>query len=424
MRRQIYDAYVHILKAELVLALGCTEPIAIALAGAKMRETLGALPDSITVQCSGNFIKNAKSVVVPGSGGMKGIEAAALLGAVCGDASKDLEVLTGAKEADIRQTRALLQKNICSVKLLESKDKLHIIVRGVLGERFAEVEIQHVHNGITRVETEKGVQARGGVKQIEEVSPEETALLSAEGICEFADCVCLDDVRRLLSDQIKYNTAIAEEGLRKRYGLAVGRMLLDVCGKNVETRARAAAAAASDARMSGCELPVVINAGSGNQGITVSLPVHVYAQTLGASEEKLYRALTISNLMSIYQKSAIGRLSAFCGAVTAAAGAGAGITYLHGGTHEQICNTVCNTLASVSGMLCDGAKASCAAKISAAVDAAILGFKLSMAGCRFADGDGLMKRDADRTIQGIGRVAREGMELADRVILETMLQED
>ena len=424
MNQVVYDAYMRILQAELVPAFGCTEPISIALAGAKVRETLDAVPEHVFVYCSGNIVKNAKSVIVPCSGGLKGIEAAVWMGIVCGDSAKGLEVLNGATNSDIEQVKALLAGNTCSTSLLQTGAKLHIIVRGEIQDRFAEVEIRHFHDQIVRVETESGVVFTISDEEQHAETDHDHNLLCMQDICAFADAVNLLDIDPLISRQIEYNTRVSKEGLANRYGANIGRALLDLYGDSVEIKARAAAAAGSDARMSGCELPVIINSGSGNQGMTVSLPVIIYAENLGVGRNKLCRALVLSNLMAIYQKSHIGRLSAYCGAVSASAGAGAGITYLLGGTHKQICDTVTNTIADVSGVLCDGAKPSCAAKIASCIDAAILANKLAMDGSGFNAGDGLIRSTADDTIASIARVAREGMEQTDHVILETMLRQD
>ena len=423
MDNKVCEAYIRILRAELIRAEGCTEPIAICLASARMKKELGEMPERITVWCSGNIIKNAKSVVVPGTEGMKGIPAAAVFGAVCGDPAKELEVIAGAGAEDVARTKEILDKDICRVCLLEGNDKLHIIVRGELGEHFSEVELKGTHNGIVRVETDRGIVQSGKNRQEDDAMEQDYALLNAGDIIDFAETADVERVKDLLLQQAECNGAIAEEGLRSPWGAEVGRTILSCFGNTTETLAQAYAAAGSDARMNGCELPVVINSGSGNQGMTASLPVVVYARALGADQEHLIRALCLSNLMAIYEKSHVGRLSAFCGTVSAGAGAGAGIAYLCGADHRQICDTVINTLGSMTGLVCDGAKASCAAKIAASVNAAIVGFRMAMAGIRYQPGDGVVKKDLDSTVETVSRIAKEGMEYTDQMILQTMLEE-
>lgn len=349
-----YSTYVSILKRELVPALGCTEPIAIAYAAAKAREVLGEFPDKIVAECSGNIIKNAKGVIVPTTKNLKGIEAATIIGAVGGNPSKGLEVLSDVKEQDVEETRILLTKNICETKILETPAKLHIIIKMYKGNNYSLVETIHTHTGIVRIEKNGEVllDVPHNV-EAEEDSDINYDLLNVEDIVKFANIVDIAEVEEVLAKQIEYNTAIAKEGLRRPYGASIGATLLEVYGDDIKVRAKAMPAAGSDARMSGCELPVVINSGSGNQGMTASLPVVEYGRKLDCSDEKIYRALCISNLIAIYQKSGIGRLSAYCGAVSAAAGAGAGITYLYGGSLDQISQTITNTLANVSGIICD-----------------------------------------------------------------------
>lgn len=417
-----YKFYVDILKEEMLPAFGCTEPIAVAFAAAKARELLGIMPNRIVVQSSGNIIKNVMGVIVPGTGNMRGMDTAAVLGAVAGDSSLGLEVLSQVTTEDIALARQYLRQDICDVQLLSSKAKLHLILTAEYDGDSALVEIVHTHTGIVRME-------RGGQILLnipfDEKSSEEGAndrgQMNLDDILNFAREVELDDVRDLIRRQIEYNSAISDEGLSRDYGANIGSTLIENFGADVNIRARAAAAAGSDARMNGCEMPVVINSGSGNQGLTVSLPVIIYAKELGSSEEKLYRALVLSNLTAIRQKTNIGRLSAYCGAVCAAAGAGAGITYLSGGSNEQILYTITNTLANVSGVVCDGAKPSCAAKIASCVDAAILAHAMSMANRVFQSGEGLVKSNTENTINSIGQMAREGMEITDEVILKIMV---
>lgn len=415
-------SYIRVLEKELVPALGCTEPIAIAYAAAKARETLGVFPETVTVTCSGNIIKNVKGVVVPATGGLRGIEAAALIGAVGGDPARNLEVLTAVTDADRARVRELLEQQVCQVKLSPSKAKLHIIVEMEGGGHTALVEILHTHTGIVRMEKDGEVLLSRSVSQGEEEEDDEDyRLLNMADIYEFANTVPIEDVREILDRQITCNTRIAEAGLTEDYGANVGRTLTEIYGHDFEIMARAMPAAGSDARMGGCELPVIINSGSGNQGMTVSLPVIACAKELGASDEQRYRALCISNLTAIYQKRDIGRLSAYCGAVSAAAAAGAGMMYLRGGTLEEISNVITCTIANVGGVICDGAKSSCAAKIASAVEAALLAIHLTEKNRGFESGEGVVKEDVAQTVAAVSTIAREGMQVTDEVILDVMV---
>lgn len=413
-----FDSYTNIINRELVAALGCTEPIAIAYAAAVLRQILINMPTKISISCSGNIIKNVKGVIVPESNGMRGVEIAALLGACGGDPHKGLQVLQGIKEDCKNAAIQLLNENMCTVNLLKTPHKLHLIMEGECDGNTALVEILGGHTCIVRKE-------RNG-RIIYECDPtvESIALceeMNIAHIVEYAATVPLGEIENAINLQIKYNRAIAREGMKNTYGVNVGTALLQAFGNDVATKARAYAAAGSDARMSGCTLPVVINSGSGNQGITVSLPVMEYAKHMRVSQEKLIRALLVSNLCAIHQKNKIGRLSAYCGAVSAACGAGAGIAFLHDATLCQIENTITNTLANVSGIVCDGAKPSCAAKIASSIDAAILGFHMASKGKTFCSGEGIVKNDIEQTICGIGRLACEGMQATDTEILNIML---
>lgn len=422
LSKEKYQNYVNILKEELIPALGCTEPIAIAYASAKAREVLGAMPDRIVAECSGNIIKNVKGVIVPTTKNLRGIEAAAIIGAVGGDPSKELEVLSSVNQSHLEQAKALIEKGICKEKLLDTPAKLHIIIRAYRGDESALVEIIHKHTEIVRIE-KNGQVLLNVPHSLEEEMDQATNRenMSIEDIFEFANTVDIDDVRDILSRQVEYNTAISNEGLHKIYGANIGMTLLSVYGDDVKIRAKAAAAAGSDARMSGCEMPVVINSGSGNQGMTVSLPVIVYANELSVTTERLYRALCISNLVAIYQKAKIGRLSAYCGAVSAATGAGAGISYLYGGGVKEISQTITSTLANVSGIVCDGAKPSCAAKIASSVDAALLACYMTMQGRGFRSGEGIVKDSIEDTIESVGKLAKNGMKVTDEEILKIMV---
>ncbi|MGI5097350.1 serine dehydratase subunit alpha family protein [Treponema socranskii] len=426
MDKKVYDAYVAILKTELVPALGCTEPIAIAFAAAKARDVLGSFPETIRVEASGNIVKNVQGVTVPNSGGLKGIDVAATLGAVGGDAEIGLEVLSKITEEQIKKTKELVDSGFCTCSLVDGKDNLYIRVTAKSGEDTAVVVVSEKHTNIVYVEKNGKVLIdvkSTGVKT-DAGNEANKSLLSVRDIIRFADEVNIDDVRAVIERQIEYNTAISKEGLAREYGAKVGRTLEKLYDKNdVRVRARAAAAAGSDARMSGCPLPVVINSGSGNQGMTVSLPVIEYAKEWNVPHDKLIRALVLANLIALLQKRYIGSLSAFCGAVCAATGAGCGITYLHGGDEDAVARTITNTLADVGGIVCDGAKPSCAAKIASAVDAAILGFELgSREGVAFKSGEGLVKKSAEDTIRSFGRMGREGMRSTDTEILHIMLE--
>ena len=426
MDKKVYGAYVAILKTELVPALGCTEPIAIAFAAAKARDVLGSFPETIRVEASGNIVKNVQGVTVPNSGGLKGIDVAATLGAVGGDAEIGLEVLSKITEEQIKKTKQLVDSGFCTCSLVDGKDNLYIRVTAKSGEDTAVVVVSEKHTNIVYVEKNGKVLIdvkSTGVKT-DAGNEANKSLLSVRDIIRFADEVNIDDVRAVIERQIEYNTAISKEGLAREYGAKVGRTLEKLYDKNdVRVRARAAAAAGSDARMSGCPLPVVINSGSGNQGMTVSLPVIEYAKEWNVPHDKLIRALVLANLIALLQKRYIGSLSAFCGAVCAATGAGCGITYLHGGDEDAVARTITNTLADVGGIVCDGAKPSCAAKIASAVDAAILGFELgSREGIAFKSGEGLVKKSAEDTIRSFGRMGRDGMRSTDTEILHIMLE--
>lgn len=426
MNRKIYNEYVTILESELVPALGCTEPIALAYAAAKAKEVLGKMPDHITMRCSGNIIKNVKGVKVPNSGGMKGVEAAAVLGITGGDPSQALEVLEHVTDREIDEAEKLLKAGFCDCVLKDDVANLYIEAYAVCKKTEkseALVVIEDEHTNITHIEKDGQVLFHKEKKEYcqEREKIPDKSLLNLEDIITFANEVQITDVEKVLGRQIKYNTRIAEEGLRNPWGAQVGRVVLEEFGEDVKWRAVAKASAGSDARMSGCALPVIINSGSGNQGMTCSLPVIEFGKELKKSKEEIYRALCVSNLVALNQKKYIGSLSAYCGAVCAAAGAGAGITYLCGGTLEQIENTVVNTIADAGGIVCDGAKPSCAAKISTALQAAILSHKMAMRGLTFARGEGLVMDCPEDTIKAVGYVGRAGMKQTDVEILNLMI---
>lgn len=419
MEQQKYDNFIRVLEAELVPALGCTEPIAIAFAAAKVREVLGEMPQRLEIQCSGNIIKNVKGVVVPNSGGLRGISAAAILGMLCGRSDRELEVLSAVSEEDIARCRELMAQGICTTTLVKDVENLYIVAVAQGAEHTASVSVVNRHTLVTEIVRDGQVLLKKDVASPER-SDADYGAMTVRDILDFADELDVADVRELLGRQIEMNTAIAREGLSHAYGAQVGYTLLQVFGDNVRTRACALAAAASDARMGGCPLPVMINSGSGNQGVTVSLPVIEYAKDLNVSEDKLYRALALSNLIAVHLKQYIGRLSAFCGAVSAACGAGAAITYLFGGGYDEIGYTIVNTLGTVGGIVCDGAKSSCAAKIASAVQAAIVAHYMGSHERVFRAGEGFVKEDLESTIRSMGYIGRVGMKETDYEILNIM----
>ena len=418
-----YQAYVDILSRELVPAMGCTEPIAIAYCAAKARSVLGALPERILVEASGNMIKNVKSVVVPNTNGQKGVKAAAAIGAFGGDEAAVLEVIAhisnGVKEKLPEYIDALDFKLLP----LETTEALDFIITVFVKNSYARVRIAQEHSNIVLIEKDGEILFEKALSSVVSTDIPDYTFLNMAGIFDFATSCDLEDVKDILARQIAMNSAISDEGLRGNYGVNIGKTLLATYGTDIKTRARARAAAGSDARMNGCELPVVINSGGGNQGITASLPVIEYAAALGVDDEKLYRALLISNLTTIHEKCSIGRLSAYCGAVSAGAGAGAGITYLMGGDLNAISHTVVNALAITSGIVCDGAKSSCAAKIAVAVDAGILGYEMYRSGNQFYDGEGLVVKGVDNSIRRFGRLGRVGMHETDKEIMRMMTEE-
>ncbi len=416
-----YKTYVQILKEELVPAMGCTEPISLAYAAAKAREVLGCLPDEVCLQVSGSIIKNVKSVIVPNTGHLKGLEAAAAAGIIAGNAEKELEVIAEVNEAEVREMQEYLDRVRIDVEHIEYGHVFDIIVTERKGEHWAKVRITDYHTAIVYIEKDGEILLQKDLDGVAAENDTDRSLLTMADIWDFAHTVDTRDIRDVLDRQIRYNTAIAEEGLIGDYGAGIGRVLLDYHGGDVAVRAKSKAAAGSDARMNGCELPVIINSGSGNQGIACSVPVIEYAIELRSGKEKLYRALALSNLVAIHEKTGIGTLSAYCGAVSAGAGAGAGIVYLCGGDFEAMSATVVNCLAIVSGIVCDGAKASCAAKIASAVDAAILGYNMYKNGHSFHAGDGIVMKDIEDTIKGIGVIGKDGMRSTNDEIIRLMI---
>ena len=422
MEKLIYDSYLEILKEELVPAMGCTEPIAIAYAAALARDTLGCMPEKTLLQVSGNIIKNVKSVVVPNTGGRRGMRTAVAAGLCFGIAEKELEVLSSASEEDIRRLDAFLQDAEISIVDAKSSHPFDLAVTLYAGDSEAYVHIVSHHTNVVCIRKNGEILLEKPYSDEAVQPPENRSLLTVEKIVEFANEVAIDDVREVLQRQIDCNLAISQEGLTGKYGAAIGRILLLSYGNSVHNRAKAWAAAGSDARMDGCELPVVINSGSGNQGLTASIPVIVYARECAVSDDMLFRALVVSNLVTIHLKTGIGSLSAYCGATSAGAGAGAGICYLYGVGYTEIAHTIVNAVAINSGMICDGAKASCAAKIASAVESGLLGMRMFMHDSQFYGGDGIVVTGVENTIRAVSSIAREGMRGTDEEVIRLMMQ--
>lgn len=421
MERKIYDAYVRLLEQELVPAMGCTEPIAVAYAAAVAAKQLGARPEKVRITVSANIIKNVKSVIVPNTDGLHGLEAAAAAGIIAGDPKKKLLVISQVSDEQKQQIAGYLQEAEFTVEESQTGSlfDIHIALEG--GGHRSACRISGSHTNIVRIEDDASVLFEQTIADTETEESSDKALLQVERIVEFADQVCIDDIRGVLDRQIRCNMDIAREGMEHNYGARIGQVLLKARGDDVVTRAKAMAAAASDARMGGCEKPVVINSGSGNQGITASVPVIVYARELGCTQELLYRALAVSNLVTLHLKSGIGPLSAYCGATSAGCGAAAGITYLYGGKFREIAHTIVNAIAINSGVICDGAKASCAAKIASSVEAGLLGMEMFRQGSQFLGGDGIVSKGVENTIRNVSQVASQGMRRTDSEIIKIML---
>lgn len=424
LTEELSKNYTAILKEELVAAMGCTEPIAISYAAAKAYRELGEMPEHIRISCSGNIIKNVKGVIVPNSGGLKGIQAAAVFGVVGGNADKMLEVISDADDEARRKTRELVDAGICDVELVENVPNLFIRAEMWTKDHKAAVTIEEHHTDITEIEKDGRtvfIAEKSHTSEEQEGTYGDRTKMTLHGIIDYANTVDLAEVEEILERQVRFNTAISQEGLDNPWGARVGKTLLENWSDDVKCCACARAAAGSDARMSGCPMPVIINSGSGNQGITVTLPIVTYAERWHLSREKMYRCLLVSNLVSIYIKHYIGSLSAFCGAVSAACGAGAGITYMSGGSYEQIGGTITNTLGNVGGIVCDGAKPSCAAKIASSVHAALLGHYMSISQKEFMGGEGFVESDVEMTIKNMGYIGRIGMKETDKEILNVMI---
>lgn len=413
-------AYRAILKEELVPATGCTEPIALAYGAARLRDILGARPEGMRAELSGNIIKNVKSVVVPNTGGLKGIRAAMAAGVVAGDAGRVLQVIASVRPQQQGEIAEYAQDTPIEVACADTPRMLDICFTGWAGGHKALVHIANSHSNIVREERDGEVLLEKPVTDSAEDNLTDKSVLNVADILEFANTAELGEMAPLLDKQIDCNTAIAEEGLKNSWGANIGSVLLADYPEGIKTEAKAWAAAGSDARMSGCEMPVVILSGSGNQGITASVPVVRYAKHLGVDREKLHRALLVSDLVTIHQKSGIGRLSAYCGAVSAGVGAGAGIAYLLDGSYGCIAHTIVNAVAIISGTICDGAKPSCAAKIAASVDAGLLGYSMYKNHQEFKGGDGIVTKGVDNTIANVGILAQQGMRQTDQTILAIM----
>ena len=419
--RQKYQDYINVLKEELIPAMGCTEPIAIAYAGAIAREHLGCLPERVEIEVSGNIIKNVKSVIVPNTGGLRGIEVAAAAGIVAGDAAKELKVISEVSTEAVAVIHKFLESTPITVNFSDSKKIFDIMITVYGNGHSAYVRICEFHTNIVEIREDDKYVLQKDIAVEDSLGFTDRGFMNVQEIIEFADTARIEDVKDILDLQIECNVNISEEGLAGDYGANIGKVLLKTYGTDdVKIRAKAKAAAGSDARMNGCEMPVVINSGSGNQGITASIPVIEYAKELGVSDEKRYRALLVSNLITIHLKSGIGRLSAYCGAVSAGCASGAGIAYLYGGGVDEVSHTIVNSLAITSGIICDGAKASCAAKIATAIDAGILGYHMYKEGQQFYGGDGIVSKGVEHTIKNVGQLAKEGMATTDQEILKIM----
>ena len=419
---KIKKDFLAILEEELIPAMGCTEPIALAFASAKAKEVLGEKPEKIVAKCSGNIIKNVRCVRIPNSGGMTGIEAACVLGALCGDIERGMEVLEAVTEEGLEEALEFLKDGGCSVEYLESPFPLHFIIGLISGENYSEVEVRHGHTNIVRI-TKNGENLYMADNFEKDSFTADRNELSVENIFDFANEVELSAILPFVKKQIEYNMAIAEEGMKGSYGVGIGKEMMELYPDSVFTKVKAFAAAASEARMDGCSMPVIITSGSGNQGLASSVPIIVYAREKGVPEEKMYRSIIFSSLMTIFQKEYIGKLSAFCGAVSASCAAGAAITYMVGGSIRQIKDTIDNTMADIPGIICDGAKSSCAAKIASALDASIFAHVLAMKGKVYGANTGILRSDAGKTIRSVGHIGKVGMKQTDSEIVKIMIEE-
>lgn len=421
--KEKYDNYVKILQEELVPAMGCTEPIAIAYCASLVRKTLGNIPSKIIIKVSGNIIKNVKSVIVPHTNGMYGIDSAACIGLLAGNPDVELQVISNVTEEDINKLPDFKKNLDVTIENVENDHILYIEIIGYSNDDYARVIIQDSHTHVYLIEKNSEILIKNEKEDKINIQNIDKSLLNVEEIVSFADFVVIDDVKQILDRQIKFNMAIAEEGLKNNYGANIGKTILKICNNDIVGYCKALAASASDARMNGCDMPVVINSGSGNQGLTASIPVIAYARKKDIDQEKLYRALVVSNLCTIHIKNQIGKLSAYCGVVIAGAASGAGIAYLEGGKFSEIAHTLVNALAIISGVVCDGAKSSCAAKIASSIEAGFLGYYMFKDGNQFYGGDGIIKKGVENTIKAVGELARVGMCTTDKEIIQLMIKD-
>ncbi|MBQ8223041.1 MAG: serine dehydratase subunit alpha family protein [Bacteroidales bacterium] len=417
-----YNLYVNILREELVPAMGCTEPICLAYAAAKAREVLCEIPDRVDILASGNIIKNVKSVIVPNTNGMKGLKASVAIGIIGGNPDKELEVIANVTAEQKQETEKFLNEVPMTIKHVDCQEQLDVTIKLFKGDNSASVRISGFHTNIVHIEKNNETIFQSNTISTPNDELTDRSILSMEGIYDFANSVEIDAVKDILKRQLEYNKAISDEGLRNDWGANIGSLLLSNYGNDVKVKAKAWAAAGSDARMNGCELPVIINSGSGNQGITVSMPVLAYAKEYNIEEERVYRALVVSNLAAIHQKTMIGRLSAYCGAISAGCAAACGVAYLLGENLETISKTLSNSLAITSGVICDGAKASCAAKIATAVEGGLIGYQMCKNNKNFCDEDGIIGIGVEKTIKNVGTLASKGMRETDKVIIGIMTE--
>ena len=423
MEKKKMKLYTDVLKKELVPAMGCTEPIAIAYAAALLKELLTETPTSIKAMVSPNVMKNAKSVVVPNTGGLKGIDAAVAAGIVAGDPELKLEVLSHVISKQHPQIAKFLQQQSIKISLLPHSHLFDVCLEGVSESHQAKVRLSDTHTNVTYLEKDGEVLKDTLCEEALDEATEQYPFMTTAEIVEYCDSVPIEDIREVIERQIDYNTAISKEGLKGNYGANIGKVLLKEEPVTIQQRARAVAAAGSDARMGGCELPVIIVCGSGNQGMTASLPIIEYAKEEGIDHERMLRAIALSDLLAIHVKDGIGTLSAYCGAVCAGCSAGAGIAYLLGGDRNMIAHTMVNALAIVSGIICDGAKPSCAAKIASSVDAGLLGYEMAKQGQQFYSGEGIVTKGIEGNIRNVSRLGRIGMRGTDEQIMEIMFDD-
>ena len=416
-----YQAYLAILKEELVPAMGCTEPICLAYAAAKAREVLGSMPKRVEIKASGNIIKNVKSVIVPNTKGMKGLKASVAAGIVAGNPEKALEVIAEVTPEQKKEISKFLDDTLMTIVPLNVIAQLDVTVNLYDGNQSASVRIAGHHTNIVKIEKNEEVLFDSGYEADANAKLTDRKCLNMKQIYDFANTVDIEDLKPIIVPQMECNKAIAMEGLKNNWGANVGSTILRV-GNDIRQKAKAWAAAGSDARMSGCEMPVIINSGSGNQGMTVSLPILAFAEEFNVDEERTIRAVTLSNLVAIHQKTGIGRLSAYCGAVSAGCAAGCGIAFLFGHSLEVVEHTLENALGMAAGIVCDGAKPSCAGKIALAVEAGLLGFEMSKHGDNLLGGDGIIGKDVEETIDHIGCLGRLGMKETDVEILKIMVE--